>query len=53
MLAQKKGERRIPTSIKEKEYFKLEMSDCEVLNELLYVRNRLFVPTGEGDTLRT
>ncbi len=29
------------------------MSDCEVLNVLLYVRNRLFVPTGEGDTLRT
>ena len=42
--------RKIPHNIT-KIYFKLELKDCEVIDNLLYVRDCLYVPPSKDNTL--
>lgn len=44
MQAKLTGLRKIPPELSKKNYLKLELADCQIHQNLLYVNNRLFVP---------
>lgn len=46
------GLRKVPYDIT-KNHFKLELGDCQVLDNLLYVKTRLYVPPNKDNTLYT
>ena len=48
--AKLEGLRKIPYDIT-KNHFKLELGDCKVIDDLLYVRDHLYVPPSKGNTL--
>ena len=51
--AKQAGERKIPFDITQKEHIKLELGECTIHEDLLYVGERLYVPQTEDQTLRT
>lgn len=42
--AKRTGQRKVPAELAKKYHLRLEMGDCQVDGDLLYVNNRLFVP---------
>ncbi|KAA8615819.1 Asp-protease-2 multi-domain protein [Pyrenophora tritici-repentis] len=49
--AKKDGLRRLPFKlIHGEEHLRLELGDCEITDELLYVRNKVYVPAGARQT---
>lgn len=48
--AKQEGLWKIPYDIT-KNYFKLELGDCKVIDDLLYVRDRLYISPSKDNTL--
>lgn len=44
MLAKTTEDRKVPPDIVRKEKIKLELGDCHIRNDLLYVKDRIYVP---------
>ena len=51
--AKLRGDRKVPVAIFHKAHLELEMGGCKIVDNLLYVRDRLWVPQDKGDSLRT
>jgi hypothetical protein len=44
MMAKRKGRRRIPWHLIDTKKYRIELKDCEIIDGLLYVKGKLYVP---------
>lgn len=51
MKAKRTGMRRLPLELLNDRKFKIELGDCQIADDLLYVKGRLYIP--DDDKLRT